>query len=70
MTYERDNEVAIEDHFKDFGGDAYAGRKYPDKSTEVLTMGIERLHADPALFAEQDPEYFTFVVNTLRGVVK
>jgi hypothetical protein len=49
------------------GGDVYSGKDHPHY-TEILTTGIERLHADPALFAEQDKGFFTFVVNTLRGL--
>lgn len=41
------------------------GKIYPD-GTEILTMGIERLHADPIEFYMNDPEYFKFVIQTLQ----
>lgn len=65
------DEVGNEDSFKEaFGGSVrsaeYAGKYYPD-ATEVLTMGVEQLYKDPKGFATKDPEYFKFVVGTLRG---
>lgn len=63
----KSTEVAIEDDWVKNGGKVYTGKLYPH-ATELLSMGIERLHADPALFAEQDPDYFRFVVDTLRGL--
>jgi hypothetical protein len=59
------HEMALEDEFAKRGGDHYCGKVYPD-ATELLTMGVERLHADPAAFAATDPDYFNFIVNTLR----
>lgn len=35
-------------------------------STEILSSGIERLISNPILFRAQDPEYFNFVLKTLR----
>ena len=68
------DEKAFEDEWKARGGStAYPGKDYSKDgnplhapTTELLTEGIERLHSNPALFAATDPEYFTFVVNTLR----
>jgi hypothetical protein len=37
-------------------------------ATEILTMGIERLHDDPVGFAKLDPEYFEFVIQTLQDL--
>lgn len=54
-----------------FGGDErtayYAGKTYPDGTTEVLALGIEHLYKDPVGFARGDPEYCAFVVGTLSG---
>lgn len=36
-------------------------------ATEILTVGIERLHTDPLEFYTADREYFEFVLNTLRN---
>jgi hypothetical protein len=54
------------DRWKELGGEVYTGRMYPDGSTEILSTGITRLHEDPAKFYNQDPEFFQFVVKTLR----
>ncbi len=61
----RSNEIAYEDEFASRGGSHYMGKIYPD-GTEILTMGIERLHADPIEFYVNDPEYFQFVIQTLQ----
>jgi hypothetical protein len=37
-------------------------------ATEVVSMGVEYLYADPAKFARDDPEHFRFIVNLLRGI--
>ncbi|MBN8420057.1 MAG: hypothetical protein J0L73_14160 [Verrucomicrobia bacterium] len=59
------DELAFEDEFASRGGSHYMGKLYPN-GTELLTMGIERLHADPIEFYVNDPEYFAFVINTLQ----
>ena len=59
-----EDEVAVADHFID----AYTGKVYPGmKATEVISMGLQYLHSDPASFAKRDPEMFTFMVDILRG---
>jgi len=60
------NEKAYKDDWEKLGGDAYSGKYYNDAATEILSMGIERLHADPLKFYRSDPEYFEFVVKTLQ----
>lgn len=62
----RSDEVAFEDEWEKRGGDLYSGKDYGERATEILTMGIERLHRNPALFLATDPEYFRFVLNTLQ----
>ena len=62
----QDNEFAYKDKWVENGGDAYAGKIYNHDASEILTMGIERLHANPAKFYQTDPEYFEFVVRTLQ----
>ena len=42
----------------------------PDKqfyATEVISMGVQQLHADPYAFWKSDPEYFRFIVGVLQG---
>ncbi len=62
----RADEYAFEDEFAKRGGHHYMGKDYGSRATEILTMGIERLHADPLGFASDDPEYFDFVLSTLQ----
>lgn len=62
------HEVAYEDEWKKRGGSHYMGKVYDRASTELLTMGIERLLADARSFALEDPEYFRFILEILRNV--
>lgn len=64
----RRDEVAYEDEWKKRGGSHYMGKVYERASTELLTMGIERMLADAKSFAEKDPEYFRFMLEILRRV--
>jgi hypothetical protein len=45
---------------------AYTGMVYPDGATEVLSMGLQRLHSNPAKFFKDDPEYAGFVIKVLN----
>lgn len=45
----------------------YAGKRYESGDTEVLTMGLELLHKNPAAFAKADPEWFDLVVGISTG---
>ena len=60
-------EVTYEDEWEKLGGRVYTG-KYYSNATEILTMGIERLHANPLRFRQTDPEYFEFIVKTLQAI--
>lgn len=44
-----------------------AGKKNAIYTTDVLTMGAERIINDPLDFAKEDPDYFKFVLKTLRS---
>ncbi len=44
----------------------YTGKTY-NGASEVISMSIETLYADPVAFARTDPEYFKFLVGVLRG---
>lgn len=63
----KSSEVTRRDKFKN----AYAGKEYIWKgsrwSTEILSMGIEAIYAEPEKFAAEDPDYFDFIYNLLRG---
>lgn len=73
-------EVAWKDKFADeYMGKLYAyrnvgpGKQFGDyaasdfHATEILSMGIERLYRNPLGFAREDPEYFKFIFDLLRG---
>jgi hypothetical protein len=53
-----------------FKGDAnkaaYAGKTYPGGRTEILSMGLQKLHEDPMHLAKADPAYFSLVVGVLQ----
>jgi hypothetical protein len=57
-----EREISRPDKFPD----PYVGKIY-DRDTEVISMGIEYMWANPRKFAQQDPEYFMFMYDTLRG---
>ena len=65
LRYKAD-EYAYEDEFAKRGGDHYMGKYYGPRATELLTMGIERLHRDPLEFYLADREYFDFMIQTLQ----
>lgn len=53
--------------------DPYMGKDYfyPNgqrRATEVLSMGLQYMYADPIKLAMQDPDYFDFIFNLLRGL--
>lgn len=58
---------ADEEGFGDKFFSPYCGKRYKNNgSTEILTMGVQRLYEDPIGFAKDDPEYFQFTLATLR----
>lgn len=65
-----ENEKGNEDSFGrvfDRNAAFYAGKMYNDGSTEILSMGLEKMYENPVAFAKADPEYFKFVLGVLRG---
>ncbi len=71
-----DHEMGNKDEFDkafDTNSAHYVGKSYKDsageRSTEVITMGVQKIYEDPIGFAEKDPEYFNFIVGVLRGVL-
>ena len=68
-------EVGNEDDFgrlwgRDSSSSFYNGKVYPRGSTETISMGLEAMYEDPIRFAEQDPEYFGFIMGILDGTIK
>jgi hypothetical protein len=66
----REEEVAFEDHFRrQYVGKVYQISGGEDYSTEVLSMGLEWLYADPVKFSIADPEHFKYVIDSVRGLL-
>lgn len=68
------NEIALEDQWAARGGRTYSGKVYRGKisgrdyATEILSMGIQRLYESPQGFYRNDPDYFAYVVDCIRGL--
>lgn len=49
----------------------YMGKVYKvDKATEVLSMGLELMHGNPAYLAKKDPEMFDFIYKVVRRGIR
>ena len=44
--------------------------KINSDGTELLTVGLEELYRDPVGFSRDYPEYFDFIISTIRGAKK
>lgn len=42
-------------------------REFVPHATEVISIGMQMLHDNPAAFARADPEYFDFMVSVVSG---
>jgi hypothetical protein len=61
-----DHEVSYRDKWRD----EYTGKWYGHLgSTEVLSMGVEALFADPVGFQAADPDHFHFTLGALSGLL-
>ena len=49
----------------------YMGKIYeagrPGAPTEIVSMGLQHYTKSTAILAKEDPEYFDFIYNLLRG---
>jgi len=58
------DEFTLADHFQI----PYAGRVYPnDTATEIISVGLQLLYQSPLKFINDDPHYFDFLFNLVRG---
>lgn len=58
---------APREHHQDGDTHRYPGSEYNVYyATEITSMGLERLMANPVKFAQDDPDYFRFTVSQLR----
>jgi hypothetical protein len=46
----------------------YMGKDYNRTATEIVSMGMEYFSENPVTFAKEDPDYFDFIFNLLRGL--
>jgi hypothetical protein len=64
------NEIAFRGRFVN----AYSGKLYVQEgritSTEIISMGSERLFKDPVGFRQSDPEYYHFMLGVLNHAAK
>jgi hypothetical protein len=46
----------------------YMGKEYPSYmgATEIISMGLEYMYAEPVRFARDDPDYFDFIYTLMR----
>jgi len=66
-SYE-DHEITRPDKFMH----PYIGKQYANKdgysdATEIMSMGLQLMYQDPWKFAQEDPDMFDFIWNTVRG---
>jgi hypothetical protein len=70
MPGEKGRKDDFEKAFGTDGGAYYVGKVYDRGrgvvSTEVVSMGLEKLYSDPVGFMQNDPEYAQFVLGVLR----
>jgi hypothetical protein len=59
------DEITMEDKFfTPYVGKIYSGSRYGGRrSTEIISMGIERIFEDPILFFKEDPDHFNFIYS-------
>ena len=63
-----DSEVTFRDKFKS----SYTGKQYRHNEvewgSEVYAMGFQTMYESPLRFAHEDPEFFKFIYETMRGL--
>jgi len=67
----RPDEITLRANWSTRGGHHYVGKFYGPSlrqatATEVVSMGLERLHRDPAGFYREDADYFLFLLLALQ----
>jgi hypothetical protein len=53
--------------WRDKWKEPYTGKHYSSGSTEITSMGLQKLYEDPAGFAKEDPDFFRFTLKQLKG---
>lgn len=64
----KSDEMALPDEFID----PYVGKLYKDRSTEVISMGVERFTSSENMqkFRDKDPEHFHYILGVIAHVNK
>jgi hypothetical protein len=62
-SYDPSEIVKVDKFSNPYMGKIYTG----NRATEIISMGLERLYTDPLGFAQEDPDYFDFIWNLIRG---
>jgi hypothetical protein len=57
------DEIGAKDGFVD----AYVGKFYPHRSSEVLSMGVQKMYEDPMGFFKASPRHFEYTLAALHG---
>ena len=64
-----DREIAYKDDFKNpYTGKLYGRSIGSANATEVVSMGFENLYERPIQFAEEDPEFFNYILSVAEGI--
>jgi hypothetical protein len=62
------NEMYMDDRFiHNYMRKGYTNKAGERYATEILSMGLEYMYADPVTLATKDPDYFDFIFNLVRG---
>jgi hypothetical protein len=66
------NEIAYRANWTTRGGSHYSGKFYGPSlkyaiATELISMGLERLHRESTAFFREDSDYFLFLLLTLQA---
>jgi hypothetical protein len=66
------DEITLRANWTTRGGDHYSGKFYGPSlkdahATELISMGLERLHREPAAFFREDADYFLFLLLVLQS---
>lgn len=67
INYSRNERTKVDRFSEPYMGKVYRNRSGAIAATEIVSMGLEAMWADPIAFASSDPEYFDFIYNLMRG---
>lgn len=68
VNYRGDERTRVDRFIEPYMGKVYSNRDGEIYATEILSMGLELFYKSPARLAAEDPEYFDFIYNVVRGL--